>query len=243
MISGGYPAQLVLGIDPATAARAMPAPPCAAGANGGTRLRAAVFAVDRLLRRWYGVREFSPARDNLLRISTGTAGQRVVLGDGTEVAPGDPVIDLHLWNERIPALGSFPTGLGWGSRARRRIERSLMELAAHVEADPAVATCMVCRAEAVFLTGLRPSACLRIAERLGFDTAIAPRPAGPGHTLLAIGFAWACHPGAPMRRRRRVVRYTFWMSRRTLRARYLRHPGVTTAAPDGCCPEGGSVRQ
>ncbi len=192
--------------------------------------RACILAIDRLLRRYYGVHEFSAIEENLLRMSLSSAKQRITLRDGTEIAVGDVVIDVHLWNERIPALGSFRSGLGWGSRAARRIERSLALLAAHVEADPSLAQCKALRVDAVFLPGRRAATLPRIAERLGLGAPVAVRPADAGHTLLALALGFACHPGNPTSRRWRAARYTFWVSRQALCARYRPACGPRVAA-------------
>lgn len=198
-------------------------------------LRVCILSLDRRLRRHHGVREFSPVEGNLLRISTGIAGQHIAFADGTELRPDDAVIDLHLWNERIPTLGSRRPGFAWASRAKRRNEHSLAVLAAHVEADPSLTACTAIRAEAVFLTGRRAGTLSRIARRLGFEVPTGPRPADPGHMLLAL--ALACHPGDPIWRPPRAARHILWMSRRTLRARHL-GAGVMTMAAPGCAPSG-----
>ena len=212
-----------------SAAQALRAPPGSAD-DDRNLLRVFILAVDRLLRRYYGIREFSDTEDNLLRISTSIAEQRVILGDGTEILPGDAVIDLHLWNERIPGLGPFRSGLGWGSRVKQRIERSLAVLAAYVEATPSLMPCRAIRADAVFPTRRRSETLLRIAARLGFDGPGTLRPADPGHTLLAIALGWVCHPGSPLLRQRlRAARYSLWMSRRALRERYLSASGALMA--------------
>ena len=229
MISGaGVPAEQTIeaGIDVA----AWPLSPRTPHTHDDRSLpRRCILPIDRLLRWRYVVHEFSHTDDDLLRIPVSSAAQRIALADGTEILPGNLVIHLHLWNERISARTSFRSGLGWGSRARRRIERSLVSLAAHVEANPSLAQCSVFRAEAVFLIGRRAGTLSRIAERLGFGTPIVPRPADPGHTMLAFALAWACHPGNPMNRPMRATRYSFWMSRSTLRDRYLHADGAGNA--------------
>jgi hypothetical protein len=200
-------------------------------------LRVCILSLDRRLRRHHGVREFCPVEGNLLRISTGIAGQHIAFADGTKLCPDDAVIDLHLWNERIPTLGSLRPGFAWASRAKRRIEYSLAMLAAHVEANPSLTACTAIRAEAVFLTGRRAGTLSRIARRLGFEVPTGPRPADPGHTLLAFALAFACHPGDPIWRPPRAARHILWMSRRTLRARYLSANVTTTAASDARHPD------
>jgi hypothetical protein len=191
-------------------------------AHEGSLLRAGILWVDRVLRRYYGVHEFSQREDDLLRIAITVAQHHVVLADGTVVQPGDVVVDLHLWNERVHALGGGRAlGLGWGCRAKRRIERSLAALAAHVEVTQGLAHCKAFRAEAVFIRGRRVRTLLRIAERLGFGAAVDPERADVGHTLLAFALTWAFHPGDRAYRGVWGTRYTLWMSRRVLRDRYF----------------------
>jgi hypothetical protein len=221
----GCPAESAIEIGLGSTAQSLLAPPGSPYDNRNL-LRVCILSIDRLLRRYYSVHEFSHTEGNLLRISASIVEQRVTLGDGTEILPGNAVIDLHLWNERIPALGPFRSGLGWGSRVKQRIEHSLAVLAAYVEATPSLVQCNAVRAEAVFLTGRRAETFPRIAGRLGFDGPVTLRPADPGHTLLAVALGWACHPGSPPLRRLRAVRYTLWMSRRTLRDRYLSASGA-----------------
>jgi hypothetical protein len=197
-----------------------PSPP--EPSHDGSVLRAGILWIDRVLRRYYGVHEFSQREDDLLRIAIAVAEHRVVLADGTVVQPGDIVVDLHLWNERVRALGGGRAlGLGWGCRAKRRIERSLAALAAHVEVTQGLAHCKAFRAEAVFIRGRRERALLRIAQRLGFGTPKNPERADVGHTLLAFALTWAFHPGDRAYRGIWGTRYTFWMSRRALRDRYF----------------------
>jgi hypothetical protein len=189
--------------------------------------RNGVFLIDRLLRRYYGIHEFSRTPDDLLRIAVGIAHESISLPDGTEIAPGDPVIDLHLWNERFLALGSCRVGLGWGCRVRRRVMRSLAALAAHVAADPSLAGCKALRADAAFVSRRKSHTLSRIARRLGFTQPTRLQPADPGHTMLALALAWAFGPASARLRPRRAMRCTFWMSRRALCDRY----GTGSARP------------
>lgn len=196
-------------------------------------LRPCVLWLDWLLRRYHGVHEFPSKGDNLLRISVRVAEQPMSFDDGTAIAPGESVIDLHLWNERMPALGSFCTGLGWGSRVKRRFESSLAELAAYLEVDPLLQQCKAIRADAVFLAGRQAATAARIAERLGFS-AMPAQAANSGRAALAFALACACHPSHPMPRRLRANHYVFWMSCRTLQARHCRarprnHPPPVSA--------------
>jgi hypothetical protein len=189
--------------------------------------RAGVYGIDWLLRRWYGVYEFSRTDDNLLRISVGVAKTSLTLSDGTRVMQGDAIIDLHIWNERVPTLGALGPSLVWASRAKRRIERSLIALGRHVDQHDELDRCVALRAVAIFVGGRAAGKVTRIAARYGLMPPLEARRADLGHGLLAFGLAWACNPASLVGKRLKPMRYEFWMSTQALRETYL-----------GCKPSG-----
>ncbi len=182
--------------------------------------RAGIFGIDRLLRRWYGVYEFSNSDDDLLRISIRAAKAPLTLSDGTRVMPGDPIIDLHIWNERVPFLGALRPSLLWASRARRRIERSLLALARHLEQCDDLDRCVALRAVAIFVSSRTAGKVARIAARYGMTPPLEARRATLGHGLLAFGLSWACNPDSLVGKRLKPTRYEFWMSSGAFRQRY-----------------------
>src|SRR5438876_7927751 len=71
-------------------------------AVGGERhfwLDKLIFGLDRVLRRWQSVVEFTHDPACILRIKVGRLDRDFVLADGTAGHSGDRFIDLHLWNE------------------------------------------------------------------------------------------------------------------------------------------------
>jgi hypothetical protein len=186
-------------------------------------LRWSVFALDAYLRRHYGIFEFTDKADCILRVARATAPRSLVLSDGTTIHAGDPLLELHLWNEHVPTIPPGGVTLRWAATAARRARTSLRALAAAADAGALP--------EFVALCG-----CLRFDGRLlaapfsgcGFDT-IAEPPASPGEWLHGIGesfltgmLIWAFNPaGLGHARLTRVRRYV-WMSRVRLLARYGR---------------------
>jgi len=76
-------------------------------AVGGERhfwLDKLIFGLDRVLRRWQSVVEYTHDPACILRIKVGCLDRDFVLADGTAGHVGDRFIDLHLWNEQIPAI-------------------------------------------------------------------------------------------------------------------------------------------
>ena len=188
--------------------------------------RAGIYGIDWLLRRWYGVYEFSRTDDNLLRIAVRVANASLTLSDGTKVTPGDPIIDLHIWNERVPSLGALGPSLVWASRVNRRIERSLSALAGHLDQRDDLDGCVALRAVAIFLSSRAARKATRIAARYGLTPPLEARRADLGHGLLAFGLTWACNPASLVGKRLTPTRYEFWMSSPALRQTYLGCKGL-----------------
>ena len=183
-------------------------------------LRCTIFGIDWALRRWYGVREFSADQDDLLRIAVRKAERDLTLPDGTRIAAGDMILDLHIWNERVLRLERAGSTLGWASRVRRSIDHSLTNLAFHIKTEPSLKSCRALRATTVFVAGRGAATALGIAGRYGL-TALTRGEAAPlGDTLVGFGLAWACNPhslrGKPLRR----VRNELWISRDAFLERY-----------------------
>ncbi len=211
----------------------------AAGLFGHRLLRWAILAVDRLLRRWYGVREFTDDPACLLRIAPGAAPTTVRLADGIGLAQGDPMLDLHLWNEQLPRYHGGRFGLAWAIQFRAAFERSLRLLAAEMATDPALVHVRALRAETTFVTRGRGPKLARIAFHYGFSAPRMPS-IGPGRPrrdlggdLLVFGLTLACNPLSLRGKTLRRDRYGLWISRQQLLALYhplAAMPDQTTAA-------------
>lgn len=143
-----------------------------------------VFSLDRWLRRWHGIYEFTAHRDCLFRAERCLAEESLLLSDGVRVCRGDPLLKIHLWNEHMPSMGQVGPTIAWARRASRAVDTSLRELARHVaqcsELDTVAAVCADMR-----LAPARQSAQLaRIVARYGFEAAKDPRAGRPGPLRL-----------------------------------------------------------
>lgn len=185
-------------------------------------LNRAVLAVDRSLRRAKGIFEFCEAEGCILRIGVIASDSAILLPDGTEVRPQDPIIDLHLWNERLPRLGETGSSLGWGGMFRAKMQTSLKLLAGYLDSNPELADVKACRARTAFLRSRRIR---RGAYRLGFVEAI-PEESLSDHvhefleTFLIYGLTWVFNPGALPEKACLPQRSYLWMSREELFRRY-----------------------
>lgn len=199
---------------------------------------AGIFAIDAALRGWYGVRPYSYADGILLRIAEGKSDTQVSLEDGTCILPGDAVLDLHIWNERVAVLGLPGRNLGWACRVKNRVRNSLHELACRIDGDPAFGRYVAVRAEAVVLSESAARGFSRIAARFGLESTKPERSAGWGHGMLARLLAWACNPARTFRGHYRPIKREFWISAMELRSRYYRTTLAIpscTHAPESAC--------
>jgi hypothetical protein len=143
-----------------------------------------VFSLDRWLRRWHGIYEYTAHRDCLFRVERCLADESLLLADGTRVRRGDPVLKIHLWNEHMPVMRQDGPTIAWARRASRAIQTSLRELARHMaqcsDLDPVVAICADMR-----LAPTKQCAQLtRIVSRYGFEAAKDSRVGRPGPLRL-----------------------------------------------------------
>ncbi len=71
----------------------------------------------------------------MLRIAAALSQCSVVLSDGVDVARGDTIADLHVWNERVPRFPPGGANLAWGHQVSRRITATLSMLADELTRD------------------------------------------------------------------------------------------------------------
>jgi hypothetical protein len=144
------------------------------------RLAAAVFALDRYLRRQTGVFEFTTDPLTIFRISIGTVGRSQELAGGRiRLAPGDRIVQLHLWNEHVPRMDDC-SALGWARRMTRSLDHSFATLAEFLERRPDLADVKAVRIDMTFGTSDQMGQLARICRRFGFE----PLPPEPPATLV-----------------------------------------------------------
>ena len=134
-----------------------------------------VFALDRGLRRYHGVCEYTGHRDCILRLRVDRLHWPLVLSDDCRYDCGERMIDLHLWNEQMPAMAGDISGLAWGRRVNHCFESSLRELVHFLSQRPDLADVRLIRAEMSFGTSERSTQLERIMGHYGFE----PAPYGP----------------------------------------------------------------
>ena len=191
--------------------------------------RWAVRCLDALLRRAHGVYEFSPEPECILRLALGRSERETTLADGTHIAAGERIGELHLWNERLPPMPQQGPDFRWALTMRRRLVRSLQLLAVYVENDQTLRDIRAFRGETVLDLRWSEREEANPLARLGLELRSAEL-AGPlkrftdfWENLYGWWLIWTFNPGS-LRSKRfwRLQRCQLWISRQALLNKYGR---------------------
>ncbi len=217
--------------------------------------RGLVLLVDFLQRRFLGIVEFSQDPDCIARIARSTCRAPITLPDGTHVNPGETMGDIHLWNERAPEVPPSGPNLAWALGLRRKIIRSLRELAAYVDQAPEYAGVRVFRGGTSFTRRGGLGEALTggdLAARLGFHVVQAGPAQGSGtpssprtqgiaglarrfrdfsENLYYLALVWAFNPRSLRTKGLAgLARVELYMTRATLMDRYGSAPASRTVS-------------
>ena len=185
----------------------------------------AVRSVDSLLRQQQGIQEFTADETCLFRISLAPAPRAMILSDGTAVREGDAVLQLHLWNEHLPAMPSAGPSTAWANLMKRRMRSSLAAVAAHLEGERPLDGVNALHGAPPFASRLGALQMVRTARRFGFDVIDPDAPPEWRDRIHAVldsmllwGLAYAFNPGRLKAKGQGLLRhrYQLWISRRKL---------------------------
>jgi len=227
--------------DPKGASSALGAPALGAVASAPPRVRGPglvrrlILNLDESLRRERGVMEFVGG-SGILRVAVIASDVDAVLPSGLVVKVGDPVIEVHFANERLPQA-SNGAGIGFGARLGRALLAGLAELAIGVEIDPRLRDAKAIIARLAFAGERNRGDTRRFAHRLGFETTDAPTrvPLARqfhdfGEDLWLVGLTWVFNRGSLKGRSVLRLREDMWMSRAQLIAHHGKACGKPRAA-------------
>jgi hypothetical protein len=186
-----------------------------------------VFGLDRWLRHYQGVYEYSDDPLCMFRVQRGQADGELRLNDGTQLGPGAPVLNLHLWNEHVPVIGPNGITMNWAREMTRRVELSMYALARHLKWTRGLDDIVAIRGDMLLGTAAQNGQLVRIAARYGFEPAASgPSVFGPATVKLFAENVFICllvlatNPAAlrtPVLRRSHKLVY---LSRAALETRY-----------------------
>lgn len=195
-------------------------------------MRVLIRGLDALLRRAGGVFEFSTHPDCMLRLQVARAGHAFALADGIEVQKGDPILLLHLWNERVPSFGPAGPDLAWAVQAYRRFRASLSEAARWLEEQPDQLGIRAVGGATVLAFSGDSDTGAKVLKRLGFELLPYHNPLGRfgefWENLYTLALMWTYNPASVRHRPlSRMQRTEMWMPAQRFLERYGSHPAAT----------------
>jgi hypothetical protein len=179
----------------------------------------AISRFDAVLQRAQGVYEFSQRADCILRVAPGRARRAMVLEDGTALAVGDPVLQLHLWNEHIARIPRGGAGLAWAREFRRQFRVSFAALAHHVAHDSRCRELRAVWGRCAFIPGEERAQLAHLARPFGLELLDEPEPDRLQafhdfwENVYIIGLILCFNPAAALDDVLRRNRYQLWISR------------------------------
>ena len=190
-------------------------------------LKQLIGGIDACVRRGIGIVEFEHREDALLRIGAARAERDVQLSDGTRLQPGDPLLELHLWNEHLLIPPSGRPTLRWAASTHRRVTGSLQRLAAHLQRTPDLREAKAFRIKPAFAGRKLAQNLNWIAAKHGFEIVADRGKRAPDSaayrwldSLWIWLLTWAFNPRSLRGRRFRRTRQEFWISRARFIALY-----------------------
>ena len=187
--------------------------------------------IDWILRRLMGIFEFDQDDVCILRISLKACGSDTILSDGTVIHKGEPLGELHFWNEHIPPIPKNGADLSWALAFQRRIVRSFRSLAEFIPSDPAFSRVKAFRGTPPFGGRFGDAQVADMAQRWGFEIIETPAPRGLlkrfyhfWDSFYAWGLMLAFNPGTLHDKRMADLhRNQWWITRHSLFDHYLAH--------------------
>jgi hypothetical protein len=145
-----------------------------------------VFGLDDWLCRRQGVMEFSAHPECIFRIEMRRLDHAIALFGGTALRPGDAIVQLHFWSERVPQYDGAGAGFEFARRFNRALVLSLRELAAFLAARDLTAVRGV-RADVALGTAEHMDQVLRFCGHHGFQPIRETAPATAWSRLHRLG--------------------------------------------------------
>lgn len=183
-----------------------------------------VLWVDARLRRHAGLFEYSNDPRCLFRLARTTAHHPVELPD-LSLRPGDPILELHLWNEHVPALPAGGADFRWSALAYQRMVWSLHLLGQFVEPGGAFDDVKALRGITLLFGGAEDKTGHELASRIGFILVPYRPPLGQFGVFWENFYTWWLmrtynKPSVKGRSMFNLARSEIWMPRATLLSRY-----------------------
>jgi hypothetical protein len=130
-------------------------------------IRALLKRFDRLLCKLYGIYIFSDDPNGVIRLQRGKTPHPLSLS-GQTIQSGEPVLNIHLWNDHLPPLPAGGPDLVWAKKSERLFLLSLQDVAVYINQNPALDGVRAIGGTTIILYSAHSDSGERIIRRLGF---------------------------------------------------------------------------
>jgi hypothetical protein len=185
--------------------------------------RRLIHMFDSLLCKAYGVYPFSDDPGIILRVQVSMV-RHPIRHQKIQLAPGNRILMLHFWNERLPKLPAAGADLGWAKRFYRSLDGSFEAVGAYLVSQPALQDIAAIGGETVLLPASEGSSTLSFLHRYGFT--VFPCKSRLGRfgrfweNLYSWLLLWTYNPNSLHSYSfRRLRRMEFWASRQEFLSR------------------------
>jgi len=199
-------------------------------------MRQIVHSVDAFVRHAVGVFEFTQDQDCILRLQHAALRRDLVLPEG-RFERGTPVLEFHLWNERVPPIPPGGTDFAWARSTSRRLIGSFQMVCTYLATG--IADSGPQAVGGITVLGPASGISSDVLAHLGFHPRPCRNPLGRfgewWENAYTWSLMWAYNP-ASLRGKRlgRLRRTEYWMSTSAFLDRFAspvmlqsapRHPG------------------
>jgi hypothetical protein len=206
---------------------------CPAGEYSHGIVQSAIFQLDRVLRRWQGIYEFCQADDCLLRVAIARAKKPLTLPDGSEIRPGDEILEIHWWNEHVARMLADKPALARAKCLLALVQHSFEQLAQYLATAPEAKNVRFVHGNAVLPMRSRRNEIAARVRQYGFwvvqpGLGFLERVHDYFEKYLVWALLWAFHHHKPEMKAHTLRRVDLWATRAEFLASY--RPALESSA-------------
>ncbi len=190
----------------------------------GKQLRAGIRFIESLIRKCERSYEYCDDPGCVLRIQLMPSPRQVTLGDKV-ILKGDPVLTLHVWNDRMPAIPATGADLQWALQFRRQVIYSFKMLAKVLQDDAVYTPVRAIYGASALFSSTSHTGGMRLMQSFGFTILPYHSPLGKFGEFWENLFSWwlmYAYNTASMDSRKfwQLERTEIWMDRVEFNRRY-----------------------
>ena len=188
------------------------------------QLRAGIRLIDMQIRKSEHSYEYCDDPDCVLRIQL-LASPHPATFSGKVIQKGDPLLAIHVWNERMPQIPPGGADLRWALNLRRQVQHSFRILAKVMQGDDVYAPVRAIYGASVLFSSTNHTGGMRMMQSFGFTVLPYHNPLGRFGEFWENLFSWwlmYAYNTASMDTRKfwQLERTEIWMDRNEFIRRY-----------------------